>query len=78
VAFTAKLALGSSEDGKTMAEVAHQQDVHANHVAEWRQQRIEHATSSLGGMLAPEAPPVDLKVLHATSGQPTPESEERD
>jgi transposase-like protein len=68
-AFKAKVAIEALGDGKTVAEIAHKHDVHPNQVTEWRRQLLERAAGVFGGSVAPEAPPVDLKVLHAKIGQ---------
>lgn len=50
-------------------------DVHPNQVTEWRRQLIERAAGVFGAAAAPEAPPVDLKALHAKIGQLTSEND---
>jgi transposase len=74
-AFKAKVAIEALADGKTIAEIAHKHDVHPNQVTEWRRQLIERAAGAFGGSVAPEAPSVDLKVLHAKIGQLTLEND---
>jgi transposase-like protein len=74
-AFKAKVAIEALGDGKTIAEVALKHDVHANQVTEWRRQLIERAAGVFGGATASEAPPVDLKALHAKIGQLTLEND---
>jgi transposase len=68
-AFKAKVAIEALADGKTIAEVALKHDVHPNQVTEWRRQLIERAAGVFGGATPSEAPPVDLKALHAKIGQ---------
>jgi transposase len=68
-AFKAKVAIEALGDGKTIAEVALKHDVHPNQVTEWRRQLIERAAGVFGSATASEAPPVDLKALHAKIGQ---------
>jgi transposase len=68
-AFKAKVAIEALGDGKTIAEIAHKHDVHPNQVTEWRRQLIERAAGVFGAPMAADAPPVDLKVLHAKIGQ---------
>ena len=58
-------AIEALADGKTVAEIAQKHDVHPNQVTEWRRQLMERAAGVFGGAVAPEAPPVDLKALHA-------------
>jgi transposase len=74
-AFKAKVAIEALGDGKTIAEIAHKHDVHPNQVTEWRRQLIERAAGAFGGSVAPEAPAVDLKALHAKIGQLTLEND---
>jgi transposase-like protein len=74
-AFKAKVAIEALSDGKTIAEIAHKHDVHPNQVTEWRRQLIERAAGVFGGVVTAEAPPVDLKVLHAKIGQLTLEND---
>ena len=71
-AFKAKVAIEALTDGKTIAQ---KHDVHPNQVTEWRRQLIERAAGVFGGAVAPEAPPVDLKALHAKIGQLTLEND---
>jgi transposase-like protein len=68
-AFKAKVAIEALADSKTIAEVAHKHDVHPNQVTEWRRQLMDRAAGVFGGTATPEAPPVDLKVLHAKIGR---------
>ena len=74
-AFKAKVALEALADGKTIAELSHKNDVHTNKVTEWRRQLMERAAGVFGGPVTPEAPPVDLKALHAKIGQLTLEND---
>ena len=74
-AFKAKVAVEALRDGKTVAEIAHKHDVHPNQVTEWRRQLMERAAGVFGGAVGPEAPPVDLKALHAKIGQLTLEND---
>jgi transposase len=74
-AFKAKVAIEALGEGKTIAEIAHKHDVHPNQVTEWRRQLMERAAGVFGGSVAAEAPPVDLKALHAKIGQLTLEND---
>ena len=67
-AFKAKVAIEALADGKTIAEVVQKHDVHPNQVTEWRRQLIEPAAGVFCAATTPEAPPVDLKELHAKIG----------
>jgi transposase len=73
--FKAKVAIEALGDGRTIAEIAQKHDVHPNQVTEWRRQLIERAAGAFGAAVAPETPPVDLKVLHAKIGQLTLEND---
>ena len=74
-AFKAKVALDAAKGEKTVAEIAQKHDVHPNQVTEWRRQLMERAAGVFGGPVTPEAPPVDLKALHAKIGQLTLEND---
>ena len=49
--------------------------MHPNQVTEWRRQLMQRAAGLFGGAVAPGAPPVDLKALHAKIGQLTLEND---
>ena len=46
-AFKAKVAIEALGDSKTVAEIAHKQDVHPSQVTEWRRQLIERAAGAV-------------------------------
>ena len=69
-AFKAKVALAAIEGDATLAELAQRFDVHPNQITEWRRQLVAHAADAF----TPEgerreAPPIDVKALHAKIGQ---------
>lgn len=82
-AFKAKVALAivvvaaqlaAIKGEKTLAELAQQQDVHANQITTWHAQLLEGPPGVFGGGSVPpntEAT-VDVKMLHARIGQMTP------
>jgi transposase len=58
---------------KTLVELSEHFDVHANQITQWKQQLQERASEAFAGR-GPEAPPVDVKVLHAKIGELTLEN----
>jgi transposase-like protein len=68
-AFKAKVAIEALADGKTIAEIAQKHDVHPHQVTEWRRQLIERTAGLFGAPAVAEAPPVNLKALHAKIDQ---------
>jgi transposase len=69
--FKAKVALAAMSGDKTLAELAQRFEVHPNQITEWKRQLSERAADLFIGGAAPAEPPVDLKTLHAKSGQLT-------
>jgi len=75
--FKSKVALAAIKGEKTLAELAHQYDVHPNQITTWKAQLLEGAAGVFGsGSSGIEAAPaVDLKVLHAKIGELTLEND---
>ena len=67
--FKAKVAIDAIKGEKTLAELAKLHDVHANQIADWKNQLLERAAGVFGSESSTAAPVVDLKELHAKIGQ---------
>ena len=69
-AFKAKVALAALEGNETLTQLAARFDVHANQITEWRRQLVANAADSFtDGERTSNAPPIDVKALHAKIGQ---------
>ena len=75
--FKAKVALAAIKGEKTLAELAKLLDVHPHQITAWKAQLQDGAASVFGsGAAAAEATPkVDLKLLHAKTGELTLEKD---
>jgi transposase len=74
-AFKAKVALAAVKGEKTLAELAEQFDLHPNQITQWKSQLQEGAAGVFGEARADQAPPLDLKALHAKIGELTLEND---
>ena len=76
-AFKAKVALAAIKGEKTLAELAQQFDVHVNQITQWKAQLLQGAAGVFGAEAKASSmgPPVDLKALHAKTGELTLEKD---
>ena len=74
--FKAKVALAAVKGEKTLAELAQQYDVHPNQITAWKATLVDGAAGVFGSTTAgiEVAPPVDVKLLHAKTGELTLEN----
>ena len=73
--FKSKVALAAIKGDKTLAELSQQFDVHANQITQWKNQLLERAGVVFESSGDREAPPIDLKALHAKIGELTLEND---
>jgi transposase len=75
-AFKAKVAIAAIKGERTIAQIAEQFDVHPNQVTTWKAQLEGGAAEVFGaGTSTTQAPPVDVKALHAKIGELTLEND---
>ena len=75
-AFKAKVAIAAIKGERTIAQIADQFDVHPNQVTTWKAQLEGGAAEVFGvGTGTAQAPPVDVKALHAKIGELTLEND---
>jgi transposase len=74
-AFKAKVALAAVKGDRTVAQLAEHFEVHPNQITAWKAQLEGGASEVFGsGSMAPAAPAVDVKSLHAKIGELTLEN----
>ena len=73
--FKSKVALAAIKGDRTVAELAQQFDVHANQITQWKTQLLERAGVVFEVSGHQEAPPIDIKALHAKIGELTLEND---
>ena len=73
--FKSKVALAAIKGDKTVAELAQQFDVHANQITQWKTRLLDRAGVVFEGSEHAEAPPIDVKALHAKIGELTLEND---
>ena len=75
-AFKAKVALAAVKGDRTIAQLAEHFDVHPNQITAWKTQ-LEGGASGVfsSGSMAPAAPAIDVKSLHAKIGELTLEND---
>ena len=75
-AFKAKVALAAVKGDRTIAQLAEHFDVHPNQITAWKAQLEGGASGVFGpGGMAPVAPAIDVKSLHAKIGELTLEND---
>ena len=67
------MALAAVKGEKTLTELAQQFDVHPNQITQWKSQLLDGAAGVFGSepRAGIDAPPVDVKTLHAKIGELT-------
>jgi transposase-like protein len=68
-AFKAKVALAALKGESTLSELAKHFDVHANQIAQWKEQLLSGAPEVFGGSSGSAEPAVDVTALHAKIGK---------
>ena len=68
-AFKSKVALAAIKGEQTLAELAKRFDIHANQIAQWKDQLLQGAAGVFASESRPVEAPVDVKSLHAKIGE---------
>ena len=74
-AFKAKVALAAIKGDRTLAQLAEHFDVHPNQITTWKAQLEGGASDVFASGMAPNAPAIDVKSLHAKIGELTLEND---
>lgn len=70
-AFKVKVVMAAIKGDRTLAELAKQFDVHPNQLTAWKAQLVEGGAEIFGASRTGAEPAVDLKALHANTGELT-------
>jgi transposase len=74
-AFKAKAALAPIKGDRTIAQLSEQFDVHPIQITSWKDQLLEFAAEVFERGSKASAPTVDVKALHAKTGELTLEND---
>jgi transposase-like protein len=72
--FKGQVAIAALKGDKTLAELAHQFDVHPNQIADWKMQLMERSAQVFGDSPDKAVEP-DIKTMQAKIGQLTLEND---
>jgi len=71
------VALAAIKGDKTIAEWPQQFDIHAKQITQWKTHLLDRAGVVFEGSGYRQAPPIDIKALHAKIGELTLENDFR-